>query len=506
MFTRGCLQVSLLLLWVLGAGSRASFLGGGKCMSGDRINQRRVDLTPELRRLRIQTRQDYTASGRTRQAARSNENHRRSRSQGGLVLVPVSRLVSGEEFESPLLTSTRPSREDLNLSIVEGPDDPVAARLEAAALLLDHNPADEDPEDLDSGDENGEIAVRNLAMADFNFKSVDGLIPTFDGRVTDLDRFIRGVELAFRLTLPVHHPLLLEVVLVKLAGRAQVLAQEGRVYANWGELRTALKHRFKTPRPTKAVRKALEALYQKPSQSVRDFALEVEDLLAEFLVSDPDATDEQRAALAVDREAQALEVFVDGLQDKLRDWAKARDFATLQAAVDFAMSEEHNVRTKVTHRFPEPTERAPVPEPARTSQPNRSNQGRGGPPVRNHGRGPLVCYVCGVPGHMARNCPRGAQGSQPVRDFSQKCEFCKNPGHNMAECRIRKSREEQRNEPNGPGATYAATNQPGPSGSKNGGSSSASPANVRSIQASMSAQPSWGQVVCDTVSPQSQTE
>lgn len=38
-----------------------------------------------------------------------------------------------------------------------------------------------------------------------------------------------------------------------------------------------------TETQVKAVRKALESLFQKPNQSVRDFALEVEDVLAEFI-------------------------------------------------------------------------------------------------------------------------------------------------------------------------------------------------------------------------------
>lgn len=91
----------------------------------------------------------------------------------------------------------------------------------------------------------------------------------------------------------------------------------------------------------------MESLFQKPNQSVRDFALEVEDVLAEFItVSSVGIAGAQRAALAANREAQALEVFVDGLYDKLRDWAKARDFDTLKDAVDFAISEEHNVKPK----------------------------------------------------------------------------------------------------------------------------------------------------------------
>lgn len=54
-------------------------------------------------------------------------------------------------------------------------------------------------------------------------------------------------------------------------------------YESWRELRSVRKYRIQTTRPVKEVRKSLVALFQKPGQKVRDFALEVEDTLAEFI-------------------------------------------------------------------------------------------------------------------------------------------------------------------------------------------------------------------------------
>lgn len=68
----------------------------------------------------------------------------------------------------------------------------------------------------------------------------------------ELNRFIRGVKLARGMT-----------------GRAQVLAKEWVVYAVLDVLKAVLIHRFRTIRPTKAVRKTLESLYQQPKQGVR---------------------------------------------------------------------------------------------------------------------------------------------------------------------------------------------------------------------------------------------
>lgn len=56
----------------------------------------------------------------------------------------------------------------------------------------------------------------------------------------------------------------------------------------------------------------MESLYQKPKQGVREFALQVEDCLTEYVASgDAALTVLQRAALTADIETQALVVFVD---------------------------------------------------------------------------------------------------------------------------------------------------------------------------------------------------
>lgn len=74
----------------------------------------RVDLTPEIRRLQIQTRENFTVSGRIRQASRRGDNQTerfpfdrsaRLRRSPPLSVVPWGRLLSGAEFDSPILSS-----------------------------------------------------------------------------------------------------------------------------------------------------------------------------------------------------------------------------------------------------------------------------------------------------------------------------------------------------------------------------------------------------------------
>lgn len=81
------------------------------------------------------------------------------------------------------------------------------------------------------------------------------------------------------------------------------------------------------------VGKALESLYQKQTQTVREFALEVEDILSEFLTDSVVGLGQaQRRALTIDREAKAQEVYSWTVFKS--NYAKIKDLETLKEAVD----------------------------------------------------------------------------------------------------------------------------------------------------------------------------
>lgn len=462
---------------------------------GPRTSTPRVRLTPELRRLRIQTRQDYTASGRTRLASRLadnvespfNRSTRVVRSPTPIVhTVPVGDLLAGEEFQSPLLQTgslvfnEREASEgsDSDLGDFAGDQEQTVRPVGPEAPAGDEPGSESEEEQVE--DEPEQVFPDDMA---FNYREVDGLIPEFDGRPETLDRFIRGVELAMRLVHIQYRPTLLEVVLVKLTGRAQILAKEGMVYANWETLKTELKHRFRASRPTKAIRKALESLYQGPDDSVRNFALKVEDTLAEYVSSDAGGMRaDQREALVRDREAQALEY------GKLRDWAKARDFETLKEAVDYALSEELNIKPKAR---PPPLGPTGHDRPAQGNPKHgesRSNEGQGrAKGGRRRGRGgnrapgSEGCFQCGEIGHWSRECPQNGGQIPKTEPSRPTCNYCGKYGHDVGRCHARRQAEEAGGQ-NVAGPSYRPQQTMQTGAPKNVSGSSASPANIRSVQ------------------------
>lgn len=469
----------------------------------------RPKLTAELKRLHIRTREKYTASGRTRSASRLADSVespfnrstiiRRSPTPG-VQTVPVEDLLDGFEFESPLLAvgsfifdeQVGPG-EVSDLGDFAGDQEQTVRPLSQLSESESETEGEAEvvPEDpLDLNELNHE-PVQNDNMA-LNYREVDGLVPEFDGRAEGLDRFIRGVELAMRLTHERNHPTLLEVVLVKLTGRAQVLAKEGMVYADWNTLKAELKHRFRATRSTKAIRKALESLYQGPDESVRQFALKVEDTLAEYISSDGAGVGAgQREALTRDREAQALEVFVDGLHGKLRDWAKARDFDSLKDAVDYALSEEMNIKPKARpmqtvvpktgHDRSAPVNQGPGEGHSYESQ-GRNRGSRRKSRRGNRTPGSEGCFLCGETGHWSRECPQNGERTPKAEPSRVSCTYCRKLGHDVGRCFARKRDEEAAGQ-NVARPSYSHPNAMNPGVSKNMGGSSASPANIRSLQA-----------------------
>lgn len=460
-------------------------------MTGRRV----IRLTPELNRLNIRTNINYVVTGRTRQETRRDlRAFEDSQEVDSIRPIPIQSLF--ENLEGGELMAAGPagvSRESLhNLS-----DNDLDQTLYELAPGHQRDEVDLNRRELlDLGDLNREerpeqadiepeVIVRprqqirppvireRANMEGFNYKTMYSVVPEFNGEFKNLDRFIRAVDL-FHGMLDIAEPaLFINIVLVKLTDRAQVLAREGATYNTWDDLKHELKHRFKVPRPEKAVRKALEKLSQGQDQSVRSFATSVEDTLAEFIaVISPDVGQDRRFALIEDREAQALEVFVDGLYGKLRDWAKARDFETLREAVEFALNEEHNVKPRNQN---EGVAQATVKPKVENSKKVVNSQ--------SSYKSTMQCYICKKFGHAQYEC------SQNV-NRSVKCEFCHKQGHTESNCFSK--RYAQGNQAAATGSTFKpknseeSKNRPGPSGQQ---------ATIRTVKAQVQNQEGWNKIV-----------
>lgn len=462
--------------------------------------KRLIALTPELNRLNIRTNQNYVVPGRTRQATRranqvAIEEKPVLEAPSRIRPVPVRTLFENLELgglmaEGPAVNSRNSldnlSENDLDRTLYElGPvhqqNEVGLDQRELLDLGVELNVEEAPAPAVEQAERRQHIINRPAViqgranMEGFNYKTMYSVVPEFNGEFKNLDRFIRAVDLFHGMLDMADPALFINIVLVKLTDRAQVLAREGAAYNTWEDLKHELKHRFKVPRPEKAVRKALEKLCQGSDQSVRSFATNVEDTLAEFIaVISPDVARDRRFALIEDRESQALEVFVDGLYGKLRDWAKARDFGTLREAVEFALNEEHNIKPRNQSELVVKETAKPKVDNAKKTVDSRSN---------SNYKATMRCYICKKLGHGQYECAQN-------ENKSVKCEFCHKQGHREENCFSK--RYAHGNQASATGSSFKpknseeSKNRPGPSGQQ---------ANIRTVKAQVQHQEDWNEIV-----------
>lgn len=116
----------------------------------------------------------------------------------------------------------------------------------------------------------------------------------------------------------------------------------------------------------------------------------------------------------------ALAQFENGLRSDLKLLVKSRAFTSLASAISYARSEESNV----------------------TSFPSSSNHSKNSRNPNKDNKAPLVCYKCGLSGHMANFCKskpnnqsrQAAKSSDNQRSEKYFCDFCNRPGHSIDRC------------------------------------------------------------------------
>lgn len=114
-------------------------------------------------------------------------------------------------------------------------------------------------------------------MAAFSQITALQCIPQFDGNPDELDVFIRQIELFAEQLEGEDHTPLLNVVYLKLTGKALKLLS--KIDANtWPEVKRNLEDEFKFEKSAATLMKEIETLLQKENESFDDYSIRVEDL------------------------------------------------------------------------------------------------------------------------------------------------------------------------------------------------------------------------------------
>lgn len=256
-------------------------------------------------------------------------------------------------------------------------------------------------------------ANAETANAEIQLNTLLQLIPEFDTtNASQVYRFIRSCDSAFGLGTTSQKPILLIYALNKITGpsSSDIHAKD---FSDWENLKSLLIQMFSQTKTLAHLNLELQTLFQKPHETVTEYFHRV-DLCRNKLIEkiSTEVQDTTLVGRTTMTEETALNVFVNGLSSDIGIMLRTRAFSNLSEAANFAIQEEKirnmNSARQVLHKN--------VSRPA-ISTPNYSrNKFQSSPqitPDRQISNPNLkTCNYCKKPGHLIAECKKRAYNNQ----------------------------------------------------------------------------------------------
>lgn len=215
--------------------------------------------------------------------------------------------------------------------------------------------------------------------------SAINLIPKFDGKPSELNKFIYTVDTLRKGSNSATASQLLKIALTKLEGSAFNYIRNTENLL-WDEVKDLLISKFGERRSIPELQLELANIRQLPGESVRKYSEKIEKILG--LMCDQSKTDDKASlrSLQSAHNQLALTVFINGLRPELRILIKAARHADLEDAVLMAIQEEQNLG-RSGHHYGGNTKSLTTNSTAKET-------------------GAPFCKRCKIPGHQYSNCRR----------------------------------------------------------------------------------------------------
>jgi len=256
------------------------------------------------------------------------------------------------------------------------------------------------------------------------------LIPHFNGEnVQEVYPFINACNFVMQNVEETIQPVLLQVIITKLAGKAYAITQH-REISTWGILRDYLEGTFCATRTPGYLQLELTTTKFQQGETIREYSTRVEKLLHELCnVSTKDkATNDAKAIHNYIKET-TLTTYIEGLPSTIRGVVKSKNHPTLEEAIKDSLEEEKIYQSnKGTQRL-------------LNHKPNNINSGK-------------YCKNCRKTNHNTNECRYGnhnvdtGQQSKQSKGFNNQknqdtkqvsCIYCKKLGHTIDVCYKKKN-------------------------------------------------------------------
>jgi len=277
----------------------------------------------------------------------------------------------------------------------------------------------------------GEDSFQEAIEMVFDINIALKMIPSFFGVRAELHKFITCCEIvSATATTRNDVTLFLNVIKTKLEGSAYDIVKY-KNFDNWQALKQILEEQYLERRTLGQIQTDLINCRQNFNEETRAFANRIDRLRLDL----DDACIGPAAAQIIQNlnRKTALKVFVEGLRDPIKPIVKASRFDDFNQAVEAACEEERTRKSSVP------------PKQIHSSNSRDFNS-------RSNSRA-LHCNICGRNNHHTFQCysnsrnpsfPRNVNRetkpivkSESINKVSLYCNYCKNQGHTISECRKR---------------------------------------------------------------------
>lgn len=255
-----------------------------------------------------------------------------------------------------------------------------------------------------------------------DFNMLTKFIKTYDGDRSRLAPFLTNCNNAMQLARPEQQDILFKFILSQLEGKAEAVCSL-KYFKDWPELKSFLKSTFGEVEHRDHLLLDLQTCKMKGNEDVSQFSLRLESCLTRLQTDITHSTvkkSELEGRIA-STEDLALHTFLLGLPTTLSTIVRCRNPQTLNEAIDLAIQEEKLQNYVRISRHSDP-------------------------------KTIISCNKCGKTGHPTHKC---FLNQRPIYNIYRKplppssnlvnsnnsniiiCNYCKNPGHDISNCRKR---------------------------------------------------------------------
>ncbi|KAL4103252.1 hypothetical protein QTP88_018629 [Uroleucon formosanum] len=220
---------------------------------------------------------------------------------------------------------------------------------------------------------------------DKTVEHVTRMVLEFSGGIDEkLIFFINACELVAEITPVANRDIMLRTILTRIKGQAYEVIRYEEI-TSWEMLKTLLKNTYDKPINAAYLQIELFSAKQRYKESLIEYATRIRNLVQAVSEGSTQGKSTSDAlAVKTNIREQALLVFLEGINDKIKVMVKSKNPSTLEQAIQIAIIEDKNI----------------TPSEVKANNHKYFNRAKGEAQKYNRGN----CHVCGKYGHYARDC------------------------------------------------------------------------------------------------------